>query len=67
MKIGDKMNIVATDKQLENVGADYLKERHGVITGFYPDGWIELEVLTIFNNELHKVDFPPYFLKLIEL
>ena len=65
MKRGDKVIITASDKALENVGVDYLKEKFGVITGFYNTGYIELEVMTIFNDEPQKIDVPKYFVELI--
>jgi len=66
MKIGDKVEIVATKEQLETVGADYLTSNKATITGFYPDNWVEVKVETIFDSkeqQQFKIDLPKYYIK----
>lgn len=65
MKVSDKVKIIADNWALERVGVDYLKEKTGIITGFYNTGYIELEVMTIFSDEPQKIDVPKYFVELI--
>ena len=67
MKIGDKVEIIATKEQLETVGADYLTSKEAIVTGFYIDNWIEVEVETIFDSkeqQKFKIDLPKYYIKL---